>query len=78
MHFQQKYITNPTISLESHVVAAVNQLTIPLKGNIPAGNETAKGLTKLSEIFNKIASAKAEATSPTCNRSQVHPLVSRH
>ena len=60
MHFQNKYITNPTLSLGSHVVSAAQQLTIEFKGNIPAGNKTAEGLTKLSEIFNKIATAKAE------------------
>jgi hypothetical protein len=45
---------------ESHVVATAQQLTTALKGNIPAGNETAKELTKLSNIFNRIAPAKAE------------------
>jgi hypothetical protein len=60
VHFQHKYITNPAISPESHVVAAAQQLTIALKGNIPAGNKTLNGLKKLSKIFNKIATAKAE------------------
>ena len=58
VHFQHKYITNPAISPKSHVVAAAQQLTIALKGNIPAGNETLDGLKKLSKIFNKIATAK--------------------
>jgi hypothetical protein len=60
VHFKHKYITNPTLSSESHVVAAAQQLATALKGNIPAGNKTVKGLMKLSEIFNKIATAKAE------------------
>ena len=60
VHFEHKYITNPEISPKSHVVATAQQLTIALKGNIPAGNKTLEGLKKLSEIFNKIATAKAE------------------
>ena len=32
-----------------------------LKGNIPAGNETAEALTKVSELFTKIAAAKQAA-----------------
>jgi hypothetical protein len=36
--FKHQYITNPTVSPESHVVAAAQQLTIMLQGNIPAGN----------------------------------------
>jgi hypothetical protein len=53
VHFQHKYITNPEISPKSHVVAASQQLTIALKGNIPAGNKALKGLKKLSKIFKK-------------------------
>ena len=60
MHFQHKYITNPTISPKSNIVAAAQELTIALKGSIPTGNETAEGLKKLSEIFTKIATSKAE------------------
>jgi len=45
VHFQHKYITNPAISPKSHVVAAAQQLTIALKGNIPAGNEIDSGGT---------------------------------
>jgi hypothetical protein len=33
--FKHQYITNPTVSPESHVVAAAQQLTIALQGNIP-------------------------------------------
>jgi hypothetical protein len=42
--FKHQYITNPTISLESHVVVAAQELTITLKGNIPTGNKTAEEL----------------------------------
>jgi hypothetical protein len=39
--FKHQYITNPTVSPESHVVAAAQQLATALQGNIPAGNKTA-------------------------------------
>jgi hypothetical protein len=39
--FKHQYITSPTISPESHVVAAAQQLVTALQGNIPAGNKTA-------------------------------------
>ncbi len=42
--FKHQYITNPTVSPESHVVAAAQQLTIALQGNIPTGNKTAEAL----------------------------------
>ncbi len=70
VHFQQKYITNPSLSPESHVVAAAQQLTIALRGNIPAGNKTAEGLTLLSEIFNKIAVTKAEVAA-LCSKQAI-------
>jgi hypothetical protein len=56
--FKHQYITNPTVSPESHVVAAAQQLATALKGNIPAGNEMAEALKKVSELFTKIAAAK--------------------
>jgi hypothetical protein len=42
--FKHQYITNPTVSLESHVAAAAQQLAMALQGNIPAGNETQQRL----------------------------------
>jgi hypothetical protein len=56
--FQHQYITNPTISPESHVVAAAQQLATALNGNILAGNETAEALTKVSALFARIAETK--------------------
>jgi hypothetical protein len=43
------------------VVAAAQQLATALKGNIPTGNETAEALTKMIELFTKIAAAKQAA-----------------
>jgi hypothetical protein len=56
--FKHQYIASPTISPESHVVAAAQQLVTALQGNIPAGNGTAEALTRVSKLFTKIASAK--------------------
>ncbi len=56
--FKHQYITNPTVSPESHTVAAAHQLTIALQGNIPTGNKTAEALQKISKLFTKIAMAK--------------------
>jgi hypothetical protein len=58
--FKHQYITNPVVSPESLVVAAAQQLTTALKGNIPACNETAEALKKMSDLFTKIAEAKAK------------------
>ena len=55
-----QYITNPTVSPESHVVAAAQQLAKALQGNIPAGNKPAEALKKVSNLFTKIAAAKSE------------------
>jgi hypothetical protein len=57
---KHQYIKSPTISPESHVVAAEQQLITALQGNIPAGNEMAEALTKVSKLFTKITLAKKE------------------
>ncbi len=59
--FKHQYITNPTVSPESHVVAAAQQLATALQGNIPTGNETAEALKKVSNIFTKIACGKKQS-----------------
>jgi hypothetical protein len=53
--FQHQYITNPTVSPESHVIAAAQQLATALKENLPTGNETAEALTMVSTLFAKNA-----------------------
>jgi hypothetical protein len=75
--FKHQYITNPTVSPESHVVTAAQQLTTALKGNIPAGNETTEALKKVSKLFTKIAATKNEAakTKEQCNRVRATPTA---
>ena len=69
--FKHQNITNPTLSPESHVVAAAQQLATALKGNIPAGNETAEALDKVSELFTKIAAAKHAAAAAKEQRNNI-------
>jgi hypothetical protein len=49
--FKHQCITNPTVSPETHVVAAAQQQTIALQGNIPTGNMTAEALQNASKLF---------------------------
>jgi hypothetical protein len=58
--FKHQYIANPTVSPESHVVAAAQQLTTALQGNIPARSKTAEALKKVSDLFTKITASKSE------------------
>ena len=58
VHFKHQYIKNPTVSPESHIIAAAQQLATALQGNIPAGNETAEALKRVSNLFTKIATSK--------------------
>jgi hypothetical protein len=69
--FKHQYITSPTISSESHVVAAAQQLIAALQGNIPAGNKTAEALTKVSKLFTKIALAKNEVAKAKEQRNRL-------
>jgi hypothetical protein len=58
VYFKHQYITNPTVSPESHVVVAAQQLAKALQGNIPADNETAEALKKFSNLFKKNSGSK--------------------
>jgi hypothetical protein len=69
--FKHQYITSPTISPESHAVAAVQQLVTALQGNIPAGNETVEALTRVSELFTKIKLAKKEVAKAKEQRTRL-------
>ena len=75
VHFKHQYITNPTVSPESHVVAAAQQLATALQGNIPAGNETAEALKKVSHLFTKIATAKSEVTKAKAQHNRVRAAL---
>ena len=53
------------------MVAASQQLTTALKGNILAGNKTAEALKKVSELFTKIAEAKTAVAKAKENRNRL-------
>jgi hypothetical protein len=69
--FKHQYITNLIFSPESHVVAASQQLSMALQGNILAGNETAEALKKVSNLFTKIAMAKNKTAKAKAQRNRV-------
>ncbi len=69
--FKHQYTTSPTISPESHVVAAVQQLVNALQGNIPTGNEMAEALTRASKLFTKIALTKKEVAKAKEQRNRL-------
>ncbi len=69
--FKHQYITSPMISPESHVVAAAQQLVTVLQGSIPAGNKMAEALTRVSELFTKIALAKREVAKAKEQRNRL-------
>jgi hypothetical protein len=71
VNFKHQYITNPTVSPESLIVAVAQQLTAALKGNIPGGNETMEGLTKVSKLFTRIAAAKQEVATAKAQRNKL-------
>jgi hypothetical protein len=77
VHFKHQYITKPTVSPKSHVVAAAQQLATALQGNIPAGNETAEALKKVNDLFTKIVMAKSEVAKAKaqCNRVRATPAA---
>jgi hypothetical protein len=77
VNFKHQYITNPTVSPESLIIVAAQQLTAALKGNIPGGNETMEGLTKVSELFTRIAAAKQEVAAAKAQRNKLraHPAA---
>jgi hypothetical protein len=75
--FKHQYITNPTVSPESHIVVAAQQLATALQGSIPSGNETAEALKKFSNLFTKIAAAKSEAKKQRHNATE-YPQHQQH
>ncbi len=75
--FKHQCIAIPTISPESHVVAAAQQLVNALQGSTPAGNKMAEALTRVSKSFTKVASAKKEVTKAKKQRNRLwaNPLA---
>ncbi len=57
--FKHQYIMNPQITPETLVMKAAAELTSALESTILRDAETAEALTKVGELFQKIAAAKA-------------------
>jgi hypothetical protein len=75
VYFKHQYITNPTVSPESHVVAAAKQLAMTLQGNIPVGNETAEALKKVNNLFTKFVAAKSKIAKAKAQRNRVQATL---
>jgi len=77
--FKHQYITNPQITPETLVMKAAAELTSALKGTVSQDVETADALAKVSELFQKIAAAKAERAKAKEQRNQhrTHPSSRR-
>ncbi len=68
--FKYQYITNPQITPETLLMKAAAELTSALKGTISRDAETAEALTKVGELFHKIAAAKAATAKAKEQRNQ--------
>ncbi len=75
--FIDQYITNPQITPETLVMKAAAELTSAPKGTILRDAETAEALTKVSELFHKIAAAKAATAKAKeqQNQHRTHPTA---
>ena len=72
--FKHKYLTQPTVSPEDTIVAAVQQLTAALKGNAK-DHEELEALTKVADLFEEITRDKIDIVrqgKPTGNGIQQH------
>ena len=63
--FKHKYMTNPKVSPEDKVVAAVKILTQAMKGNLTGESEEIEALEKVAEIFVTVAKRKAREQKKT-------------
>ncbi len=77
--FKHQYITNPQLTPERLVLKAASELTSALKGMVLRGAEKADALARVSELFHKIAEAKAATAKATEQRNthRTHPNARR-
>ncbi len=57
--FKHQYTTNSQVTPKILVIKAASELTSMLKGLVSSDGKTAEALKKFSELFMKIATAKA-------------------
>jgi hypothetical protein len=77
--FKHQYITNPQLTPETLVLKAASELTSALKGTVWHEAETADALARVSELFHKIAEAKAATVKAKeqWNTHRTHPNAYR-
>ncbi len=73
--FKHQYITNPQLTPETLVMKAALEVTSALKGTVLHNTETADALAKVSNLFHKIAQAKAATAKAKeqQNHHRTHP-----
>ncbi len=73
--FKHQYLTNPQIMSETLVTKAAAELTSALKGTVSQDAEMAEALAKVSDLFHKIAAAKADRArgKEQRNHHRTHP-----
>ncbi len=79
MFFKYQYITNPQLTPETLVLKGALELTSALKGMVLHEAETADALARVSELFHKIAEAKAAKVKAIeqWNTHRTHPNARR-
>ncbi len=77
--FKHQYITNSQLMPETLVLKAALKLASALKGTVSCEAETADALARVSELFHKIAEAKAATTKAKeqQNTHRTHPNACR-
>jgi hypothetical protein len=73
--FKHQYITNPKVTPETLVIKAASELTSALKGRVSCNGKMVEALEKFSELFMKIAAAKAAMAKAKeqWNNLRMHP-----
>ncbi len=69
--FKHQYITNAQLTPETLILKATLELTSALKGTVLRKAKTADALARVSELFHKIAEAKA-ATAKVKEQQNTH------
>ena len=73
--FKHQYVTNPQVTPKTLAIKAASELTGALKGLVSCNGKTAEALERFSELFTKIATAKAAIAKAKeqQNNLQKHP-----
>jgi hypothetical protein len=77
LFFKHQYIMNPQVSPETLIIKAAQVLTSAIKGMVSHDVKLVEAITKLSNLFTRIAAAKAATTraSKQCNNLLTHPIA---